>query len=61
MFQSLQVKGSYQHNAENEDGVMEVKLYSFTSTIGGGEWSASCSGPFTPGERALVLIGEESR
>jgi hypothetical protein len=32
-----------------------------TSTLVGDEWSASCPGPFTPGERALVTQWMEGR
>jgi len=34
-------------------GGVEVRILTFsTSTLGGREWSVTCSGHFTPGERA---------
>jgi hypothetical protein len=37
---------------------VEIHIF-FTSALAGGEWSASCSGRFTPGIGAPVPIGED--
>jgi hypothetical protein len=42
----------------NTYGGVDVQIHVFlTSTLVGGEWSASRPGSFTPGERAPVPIG----
>jgi hypothetical protein len=47
-----------EHHIMTTHGGLNVQFHAFLiSALDGGKWSASCSGPFTQGKRALGTVG----